>query len=169
MGNGLDCLIGAHARARGASQLSSIYMICMFYMAKKLKRLHLLCGSPPRSLGETVVKPLCKPSELNQKLASGNWSWQHFHIGNIHNLPLPIPVIHFPFTSTTTSSGRLKNLGIGVDSRARPRETTIVVVPSSLYAPPARRGKRRLSLVAGPPEDGAQPPMSKPGMRHCPP
>ena len=77
----LDCLIAAYLRARGASQLPSIYMICMFCMAKKLKRLHLLCGSPPRSLGETVVKPLCEPSELNQKLAIGNW--QHLHIGNI--------------------------------------------------------------------------------------
>ena len=38
----------------------------------------------PEGRASVCVKPLCEPSELNQKLAIGNWDWQHFHIGNIH-------------------------------------------------------------------------------------
>ena len=63
-----------------------------------------------------------------------------------------------PTMSTTTISGGLKIRGF--QSRAKPRPTISVVVPQ-VYAPPAYFGNN--------PWFGAIKPLSRYGIRHCPP
>ncbi len=67
------------------------------------------------------------------------------HFGFFPNLFFFIFFIYFTFnlgtSFTTTYSGRLKILGIRVDSLANPRLTIIVALPKS-YFPPAYLGKK---------------------------